>query len=730
MSITVTEITSTTHKGLSRLVGGSGAPGGTTRDIVVGGTYAAESPTNIYCRLLNYSDDSEVLSYRILDSSPGGGVFSGTFLAVPWGGHYKFEVRVDEAGSTDKTVNKFCVSMNIVGFGQSKINGFGDGGEIVILNDLACQYFYADRIYRHLIDEWQSVSQGVGTSPTSTFANSLIAHLGKSVTFGLYGLGGTGLVDDTVKKYTDRNPSDPDDGTTLYGRVLKIAAEITPEFVYIDIGDADAVVNIPKSEIVTAVETIHNWLETDLGYRPKILLVPCGRNEQSSVYHEGYAGFQTACQELHNGTDVFHLTSRYHFPVGVDGLHDNTAGQRILGNNMASSFIRLLNGSESRPGLITGAEKIGHNKVLVSISLPENLTIDNENFSGFMFGDSFTPDYTTETNGDSITVLSKHNITANRNLTYAYGSMPDITNPITNSDGDAILQKHDGITLGGNYSMKINGINVSDVVFCNYYANWINGPSTKQTGNHPSYPNGAYQDCEYIDCSNPGDGYVKNTPGEGVLSLTEANSSYQKTGWKLGVGTSSKFTIVMWFTKIPREPNKGFLIGNYVNATEYWYIYLDHELGWRNIKFIIRVGGNNSYVYSTYSILENSNDPHLYLIMIEKTSDDYKIYLWNTLNSGEVPSYPTKVVNNPGSYIFGDTVIGTADLGSLFTDIKFHSIFATNNNFTSDEKAAIFNAGKDLGWHGVVDGDSMSLLDLKMLLGSKANQSLGLGLGV
>ncbi len=76
--------------------------GGTSKSVAVSGTYANMDWSRVEARVLQHGTDTAVINWTTIDSTPGGGTFSGS-LAVPQGGWYDVEVRaLDAAGLRDR----------------------------------------------------------------------------------------------------------------------------------------------------------------------------------------------------------------------------------------------------------------------------------------------------------------------------------------------------------------------------------------------------------------------------------------------------------------------------------------------------------------------------------------------------------------------------------------------------------------------------------------------------
>jgi hypothetical protein len=82
----------------------------------------------VEARVLQHGTNTAVVDWTRIDSTPGGGTFSGN-LTVPQGGWYNIEVQaLDSAGSvigSSRGTNKWGVGMIILCIGQSNMSGHG-----------------------------------------------------------------------------------------------------------------------------------------------------------------------------------------------------------------------------------------------------------------------------------------------------------------------------------------------------------------------------------------------------------------------------------------------------------------------------------------------------------------------------------------------------------------------------------------------------------------------------
>ena len=257
---------------------------------------------------------------------------------------------------------------------------------------------------------------------------------------------------------------------------------------------------------------------------------------------------------------------------------------------------------------------------------------------------------------------------------------------------------------------SLNGIPLDNEALTLLFSNWVNGPTTLQSGVYPSSPNGAYQNITITNCSNPGDGFVKSTENNGYFKVTAANTSHLTSTYKLALTNASKFTIWCWFTYTPNYTGSQMFFGNYIDGANQWYCQLNDSNGWKCIFFYIKVGNVLKTVRSAYSWTPHSASETLCLIMFEKDGANLRIFFWDGNRVGEV-TYGVQDTYNLGNYTFQNTEF--CKYSTTYSTGKYHVIQVYNDVFTSDQKTAIFNAGKGMGWYGYSRSSSIMDLSLK-----------------
>ena len=112
--------------------------GGTSKSVSITGTYSNLNWNHIDARIIEHGTNKVVVDWTTIDSTPGGGTFSGN-LTVPQGGWYNVEIRaLGAAGSvigSSRGTKKWGVGMIILCIGQSITKARSVGGvELIIMH--------------------------------------------------------------------------------------------------------------------------------------------------------------------------------------------------------------------------------------------------------------------------------------------------------------------------------------------------------------------------------------------------------------------------------------------------------------------------------------------------------------------------------------------------------------------------------------------------------------------
>ena len=314
---------------------------------VITGTYTG-SPAEISAMILDYDVDTVIKSWTVINALPTGGTFSDTLKEIPRGGPYRLCVKTDLPNDTLRGTHKWGVGEVVGAFGQSNLCYRETGGEPNITFGFAVQY---NSDYPHLlIDDWQWSGQ---TSPykTSLFpslANTILSDISNAypVAFCGYALGGTSMVSHGggVWYWSDRNASDPDDLTTLYGHFLSQIINQKPNTIIMYQGESD--VDKSSAQYTAAVESMFSGLATDLGYTPNICIVQIRSGADSTVADTGWWNIAKAQQDLDDASTILLSACTYDLPT-YDGTHLNANSQNICGRRLGHTISKLFSGTLS-----------------------------------------------------------------------------------------------------------------------------------------------------------------------------------------------------------------------------------------------------------------------------------------------------------------------------------------------------------------------------------------------
>jgi hypothetical protein len=337
------------HQVFQRLVGGNGNPGGTGRDIDISGTYALEVPTDIQARVVDFITSLPIAGFdwTTIDATPAGGIFSGTLSNVTQGGWYKIEVRSrDGVGGTisvDSGSNKWGIGIIVAPFGQSNITARDTGGINTTANDLSAQCVLG--VWSHCTDDWIGLgSPSYYTSWIPDFVNKFLLDISEEFPIGIcgYALGGTGMVGGSGSYWGYRNAGDPDDPTTLYGKLLGRTQSEKPEIYLMHQGESDFAQT--TLAYTTAVNNLHDWLETDLGYRPILSIVQIRETDDLLIANANAWNIAKAHRDLDNGSDKLLAASTYDLAT-YDLTHLSRSSQVICGTRVGGTISKAALGT-------------------------------------------------------------------------------------------------------------------------------------------------------------------------------------------------------------------------------------------------------------------------------------------------------------------------------------------------------------------------------------------------
>ena len=255
--------------------------GGTSKSVTISGTYSNMNWNRIDARVLQHGTTTTVVDWTTIDSTPGGGTFSGN-LTVPQGGWYNVEIRaLDAAGSvigSSRGTKKWGVGMIILCIGQSNMSGHGQPPFTIATSDLAVNYSNAG-IWEHLSDPYDDGSPaGAVDNDNSTAAGSMIPALANSLlqTFN-FPIAFVPSPKDNSNLYSQwayRNPSNHYDTTTLYGQSITKARTVGGvELIVMHQGEADTNAHRTEAQYEADFATlIGHYSRGSLCYHPDLHL--------------------------------------------------------------------------------------------------------------------------------------------------------------------------------------------------------------------------------------------------------------------------------------------------------------------------------------------------------------------------------------------------------------------------------------------------------------------------
>lgn len=155
---------------------------GVVADVIISGTYSGP-PQAVEARIVRHSNAAPVTPWRIIDSSPGNGVFMGIMAEVPQGGWYRLQARfAHHPQNVHQGESRWGVGVLVACIGQSNMKEMFYTG-----NDLSPHSILS--LYRR--GRWQPMGQkGDGAI---ALGNRLIGKLGVPVGLLDYAVNGSGL---------------------------------------------------------------------------------------------------------------------------------------------------------------------------------------------------------------------------------------------------------------------------------------------------------------------------------------------------------------------------------------------------------------------------------------------------------------------------------------------------------------------------------------------------------
>jgi VCBS repeat-containing protein len=321
--------------------------GGTSKSITISGTYANMDWSRVEARILKYGTNTVVVDWTTIDTTPGGGTFSGN-LTVPQGGWYNVEVRALDSGGivlgSSRGINKWGVGMIILCIGQSNMSGHGEKPFTVANSDLAVTYSNAG-VWEHLADPYDDDSPaGAVDNDNTTAAGSMIPALANSllqtfnfpIAFVPSAKDGTNL----YSQWSYRNPSNHYDTSTLYGQSITKARSVGGvELIIMHQGEADTNAHRTEAQYEADFATLISHYREDLYTTIPIFIcqlgtITLGTNTRTDV---DVQAVRNAQHDLDNGVNIFMAATAMDQPR-LDAVHYTTQGLNAIGGRVAQAI--------------------------------------------------------------------------------------------------------------------------------------------------------------------------------------------------------------------------------------------------------------------------------------------------------------------------------------------------------------------------------------------------------
>ncbi|HBZ01459.1 MAG TPA: hypothetical protein DEO84_09095 [candidate division Zixibacteria bacterium] len=418
--------------------------GGTSKSVTITGTYSNLNWHHIDARLLTHGTNTTVVDWTTIDSTPGGGTFSG-ILSVPQGGWYNIEIRaVDNSGSTigsSRGTKKWGVGMIILCIGQSNMSGHGQNPFTIATSDLAVNYSNAG-VWEHLSDPYDDGSPaGAVDNDNSTAAGSMIPALANSllqtINFPIAFVPSPKDNSNLYSQWAYRNSSNHYDTTTLYGQSITKARNVGGvELIVMYQGEADTNAHRTEAQYKADFATLIGNYRQDLYANIPIFIcqlgpITLGFNTRTDA---DVVAVRSAQHDLDNGEDIFMAATAMDQPR-LDHVHFTTQGLDAIGGRIAQTINYYLGAASyyRGPAIITPAFFTNGNRDTVDIQIGhrgENDITPDSGITGFSL----------LSNGSPVSITSAVRMSADRirltlgsaippgttvKLRYLWGSNPD-----------------------------------------------------------------------------------------------------------------------------------------------------------------------------------------------------------------------------------------------------------------------------------------------------------------
>ena len=324
------------------------AIGGASKSVSISGTYANMNWDHVEASVVQHGTDTAVIGWTTIDSTPGGGTFSGN-ITVPQGGWYNVEVRaLDSTGSvigSSRGTHKWGVGMIILIIGQSNMSGRGQAPFTAANSDLAVNYNNAGT-WEHLADPYDDESPASAVdydnniaagSMIPGIANSLLQTFDFPIAFVPASKGGSNLyVNGSNYGWAYRNPSNHFDTSTLYGQSITKAQSVGGvELIIMHQGEADLSACRTEVNYEADFATMIGHYRQDLYAEIPIFI--CQLGTVGGGTDAGVTGIRSAQHDLDNGTNIFMGATAMEMPR-IDAWHYDTPALTVVGTRLANAI--------------------------------------------------------------------------------------------------------------------------------------------------------------------------------------------------------------------------------------------------------------------------------------------------------------------------------------------------------------------------------------------------------
>jgi hypothetical protein len=324
--------------------------GGASKSVAISGSYASLTWSRVEARILQHGSSTVVVDWTPIDTTPGGGKFSGS-LTVPQGGWYNVEIQAIDSGGavigSSRGTHKWGVGMLILAIGQSNMSGRGQPPFTVATSDLAVNYSNAGT-WEHLADPYDDDSppgavdsdndmisnNNLGGSMIPALANSLLQTFNFPIAFVPSAKGGSNL----YSQWAYRNSANHYDTTTLYGQSITKAQRVGGvELIIMHQGEADAGNHRTEAQYEADFTTMVGNYRQDLYPTVPIFICQLGTDDPSAGADADVVAIRNAQHDVDNGTNIFMGATAMDQPRR-DTVHYTVQGLNAIGGRLAQAI--------------------------------------------------------------------------------------------------------------------------------------------------------------------------------------------------------------------------------------------------------------------------------------------------------------------------------------------------------------------------------------------------------